>query len=173
MSSAIDFTTSPQTADELATGFKDAMRKLAATVTLVTTAEDGARHGMPATAVTSLSMDPPSVLVCINRSASMHGPTTRSRYFCVNLLAAAQAGLLKEFGSRPSSERFVAGDWQEGPYRLPYLADAAAALFCAVEDEMHYGTHTVFVGRIVGVAADGTADPLVYLAGQSGRFAPG
>ena len=162
-----------QPGPDLVGDFKAAMRKLAATVSLVTTAEDGARHGMAATAVSSLSMDPPSLLVCINRSASMHGPTTRSRFFCINLLSEGQAALLRDFGGRASAERFGVGSWHTGPYGLPYLPEAAAFLFCAVEDELHYGTHTVFIGRVVGAQVDGAATPLVYQAGLSGRFVPG
>ncbi|MGI4798541.1 MAG: flavin reductase family protein [Janthinobacterium lividum] len=157
-------------AAEIEDGFRLAMRKLASTVSLVTTVEAGIRYGMPATAVSSLSLEPPSLLVCVNRSASMHGPTTRSRYFCVNLLSHAQAPLLGEFSSRASAERFGVGGWKTGPFGLPFLPDAASYLFCAVEDELHYGTHTVFIGRVTGVQADETAPALIYHAGATGRF---
>lgn len=157
---------------DLVADFKAAMRKLAATVTLVTTREEGTPYGMPATAVSSLSADPPSLLVCINRQASMHGPTSRSRYFCVNLLAEDQAGLSRDFGARRRLERFEVGDWRSGPHDLPYLGQAAAVLFCAVDEELHYGTHTVFIGRILEVGVDPAARPLVYQAGRMGRFTP-
>ncbi len=156
----------------LAQDFKAAMRQLAATVTLVTTCEDGACHGMPATAVSSLSADPPSILVCINQSASMHGPTTRSRNFCVNLLAGGQAALCDDFGGRSGADRFAVGEWRTGLHGLPYVAEAAAALFCVVESETHYGTHTIFVGRIEQVIVDPAARPLVFQGGAMGRFAP-
>lgn len=156
----------------LVTDFKAAMRQLAATVTLVTTFEDGAPHGMTATAVSSLSADPPSVLVCINRTASMHGPTERSRYFCLNLLAAYQGDLCQAFGAQRGADRFAVGEWREGPHGLPQLTGAAATLFCAVDEALTYGTHTIFIGRIEQVAVDHAAEPLVYQGGAFGRFAP-
>ena len=153
-------------------GFKVAMRQLAATVTLVTTCEDGAWHGMPATAVTSVSVEPPSVLVCVNRSASMHGPVIRSRKLCVNLLATQQADLCSDFGARHGTQRFGVGTWQAGPDGLPYIAEAAACLFCTVYDTFDYGTHTIFIAKVEHVLADATIEPLVYLAGQMGGFRP-
>lgn len=152
--------------------FKAAMRKLAATVTIVTTSHEGAPHGMPATAVTSLSDNPPSLLVCINRSASMHGPTTRSRHFCVNLLTQDQAELCAEFGTRVGGDRFNVGEWRVGLHDLPHMATAAAAIFCTVEEQLDFGTHTIFVGRIDEIAMGAAADPLVYQSGSMGSFVP-
>lgn len=157
----------------LVADFKAAMRQLAATVTLVTTFEDGEPHGMTATAVSSLSADPPSVLVCINRAARMHGPTSRSRHFCLNLLAADQQDLCEAFGDRRGLERFDVGEWREGPHRLPWLAGNAATVFCAVDQALSYGTHTIFIGRIEQVEVDPTARPLVYHAGAFGHFKAG
>lgn len=152
--------------------FKAAMRKLAATVTLVTTSDDGHPHGMPATAVTSLSANPPSLLVCINRSASMHGPTSRSRHFCINMLTQDQASLCSEFGLKPSNERFSVGEWERGMHDLPYMVASAAAIFCTVEEAVDYGTHTIFVGRIDAVEVGSHRDPLVYQEGNMGSFVP-
>lgn len=157
----------------LAADFKAAMRQLAATVTLVTTFEDNGPHGMTATAVSSLSADPPSVLVCINRAARMHGPTSRSRHFCLNLLAAGQLDLCEAFGARRGLDRFAVGEWREGPHRLPWLNGNAATLFCAVDEALNYGTHTIFIGRIEQVDVDRDARPLVYQDGAFGHFRPG
>jgi len=152
--------------------FKAAMRKFAATVTLVTTNHDGKSHGMPATAITSLSAEPPSLLVCINRSASMHGPTSRSRHFCVNMLTQEQAWLCTEFGTRAGGDRFQVGEWRIGMHGLPYVASAAATLFCTVEDQLDYGTHTIFVGKIDAIKIGSPAEPLVYQEGHMGSFVP-
>lgn len=157
----------------LAADFKAAMRQLAATVTLVTTFEDNGPHGMTATAVSSLSADPPSVLVCINRAARMHGPTSRSRHFCLNLLAAGQLELCEAFGARRGLDRFAVGEWREGPHRLPWLIGNAATLFCAVDEALNYGTHTIFIGRIEQVDVDRDARPLVYQDGAFGHFRRG
>ena len=165
--------TQPAADPALVADFKAAMRQLAATVTLVTTFEDGEPHGMTATAVSSLSADPPSVLVCINRAARMHGPTSRSRHFCLNLLAATQLDLCVAFGDRRGLDRFEVGEWREGPHRLPWLAGNAATVFCAVDEALNYGTHTIFIGRIEQVEVDLNARPLVYQDGSFGRFVPG
>ncbi len=157
-------------ADRLADRFRGAMRQLAATVTIVTTCEEGSPHGMPATAVSSLSVDPPSVLVCINRAASMHGPTTRSRHFCLNLLAADQAELCGAFGAAKGAARFDVGDWQRGEHGLPWLRGAAAVLFCSIAEELHHGTHTIFIGNIDAVEVDRDRAPLVFQDGRMGRF---
>ena len=81
----------------LSTGFRAAMRRIAATVTIVT-ADDGERyHGMTATAVTSLSMEPPSLLVCINKKAFLHDILLRAGNFCINVLHQDQAELSAAF----------------------------------------------------------------------------
>lgn len=152
--------------------FRAAMRRLAATVTIVTTVEDGVPHGMPATAVSSLSAEPPSLLVCVNRSASMHGPTERTRHFCINMLDAGHADLCSDFGAQARAERFTVGDWSEGRHGLPYLPTATAALFCAVDHAVDYGTHTIFIGRIEDIVLADDAEPLIFLGGAMGRFAP-
>lgn len=156
----------------LAGDFKAAMRLMASTVSLITTQEKGRLYGMPATAVASLSAEPPSLLVCINQSASMHGPTSRTRHFCVNMLDRRHAQFCEEFGAAPSEDRFALGAWKKGAHDLPYLDDAAAAVFCRVEDKMHYGTHTIFIGRIETIIVDHPSQPLVYQAGRMGAFMP-
>ncbi len=71
--------------------FRKAMRRLASAVTVISTAHDDRRHGMTATAVTSVSSAPPSLLACINRSASLHAPLLASRRFCVNILHGSRS----------------------------------------------------------------------------------
>src|SRR5690242_10527487 len=83
---------------ELNSAFKAAMRRLAATVTVLsTTAENGRRHGMTATAVTSVSADPPAVLACVNRSAALHAQLGLGRRLCINLLHCSQQRLSEVF----------------------------------------------------------------------------
>ena len=155
---------------ELAASFKAAMRRLAATVTIVTNsdAETGRRSGMTATAVTSLSVDPPSLLVCVNRSASMHASFTAGRRFCVNILGEPHAELARSFGGRVEPElRFTEGEWQEDG-AVPFLADAVAAIFCAVDQLVDYGTHSIVIGRVELVRVREDQQPLIY---GNGRFA--
>lgn len=150
---------------ELPESFRHAMRRMAATVSIVSTASRGSRYGMTATAVTSVSMDPPSLLVCVNRDASIHDPLCESDRFCINLLSQGQDEHCHVFSGREDGEaRFDFGSWAcRG--EIPYLVDAQANLFCSTDKRITYGTHTIFIG-LVGDARfnDGTR-PLLYLDG--------
>ena len=150
----------------LAGDFKAAMRRLASTVTIITASHDGLRHGMTATAVTSLTASPPSLLVCINRSASIHDPIVSSGYFCVNLLACDHDHLVPVFsGKLMGEERFGSGEWTNDPSGIPSLAGAQASLFCKVVNTMEHKSHSVFIGDVERVLLSGDVSPLLYQEG--------
>lgn len=155
---------------EIATDFRSAMRALASGVSIVSTASGTRRFGMTATAVTSLSAEPPSLLVCINQAASLHDPLLDSRIFCVNILHAWQTALAQTFGSKDAADRFAHGDWCADTRTTPYLADAQANIFCEVADVHAYGTHSIVIGRIYQIGVRGPVHPLVY---QDGRYTVG
>lgn len=164
-------TTSPTPeAAELRALFLAVMRKLAATITLVTTCEEGQPHGMAATAVCSLTADPPSVLACVKRTASMHGPVTRVKWLCINLLGQQHAELFREFTRRQGSDRFQVGQWSHGPHHLPRLDDSVGSLVCFVEKQVEFGTHTIFVGLVVSAEATLGKIPLLYQEASVGQF---
>jgi len=157
--------------DTLAEQFRAAMRRLAGGVALVTTFHDGSRHGMTASSVTSLSMAPPSLLACVNRSASLHEPIHRGGLYCVNLLRAHQAHLAGVFASKPEGEsRFDHGRWTTDSNGLPALQDCLASISCRVAATADFGTHTVFMGHVQEVRLSGAVDPLIYVDGQFGGF---
>lgn len=154
-----------RSAPEVIEPFRLAMRSMAATVTILSTAACGRRYGMTATAVTSVSMAPPSLLVSVNREASIHSPLSREKRLCVNVLAESQQRLCADFsGGKTGEERFQDGEWalRDG---LPYLLDAQANIFCLVDHPLDYGTHTLFLCRVADVRLPGAKSPLVYLAG--------
>lgn len=158
-------------AADIGDAFRTAMRRLAATPCLITTMQDGRRHGMAATSVTSLSVDPPSILVCVNLSASIHDPLQAEGRFCANLMGGGHTDLLGAFsGGLKGEDRFGMGDWQL-ENGLPYLSDAQSNIFCRVAERWRYGTHTIFVGQVEAVRTDADLDPMVYLDGRKGRFA--
>lgn len=101
--------------DAIAGEFKRAMRRLASTVTIVGTADaNGNRYGTTATAVDSVSMNPPSLLVCINHAASIHAPLSGRGAFCVNVLTTEHERLVSAFSGRlTGEERFAVGDWRD------------------------------------------------------------
>ena len=150
-----------------ANDFRSAMRALASAVSIVSTTCEGRRFGMTATAVTSVSAAPPSLLICVNRSASLHDPLLRSRIFCVNILHAFQSDLAQAFGSKDVKDRFARGDWRADGRGAPYLGDAQANIFCDVDDVHAYGSHTIVVGKVYHTGARKPVHPLVY---QDGRY---
>lgn len=147
--------------------FKAAMRNLASGVAVITSVQNGQRGGMTATAVCSLSAQPPQLLVCVNRRASTHGLITESRKFCVNLLADRHAPVAAVFASEATwDQRFEAGRWISLSTGAPVLSDASAAFDCEVVERIDSATHSIFIGRVVDVWATPDAAPLVYF--QSG-----
>ena len=143
--------------------FRDAMRGLAATVTIVTAASGGRRYGMTATSVTSVSMAPPSILVCINQAAELHGVITDTRMFCVNILRQDHVEHSRAFsGALKGEERFAVGTWARGLDEVPYLAGAQSNLFCRPASLLSYGSHTIVVGEVLQVNHREDIAPLLY-----------
>lgn len=153
----------PSTSEELQTSFKLAMRRLPAAVSVITADDGDRRHGMTATAVTSLSLDPPSLIVCINRSTLLHDIMMLGRRFCVNVLRSNQAELSSAFsGAVAPEERFALGTWLTSAQGLKYLADAQINVFCRKVAAVPYGTHTIFIGEAEDVQVRDPVEPLIY-----------
>lgn len=147
--------------------FKLGMRRLASGVTLITTVIGEQRHGLVATAVSSLSADPPSLLACVNRSASAHAPIRTSGIFCVNVLSAAQKDHAARFSSsRERDQRFQDGDWRVMKTGAPALEGSLASFDCELRQLYEYESHTIFIGEIVDVELWAVSiQPLVYMDG--------
>ncbi len=147
--------------------FRKAMRRLTSAVTVITAVHDQRRYGMTATAVTSVSADPPSLLICINRAASLHEPLIRTGRFCVNILEADQTGVATAFsGGVPQDIRFAEGHWSSDDAGVPFLRDAQANIFCEADAMSSYGTHSIIVGKVSAVQIAGRVTPLLYQDGQ-------
>ena len=145
------------------TAFRNAMRRFASTVSIISVQSGAERHGTTATAVTSVSLDPPSLLVCINQDSRLHQFLQSETRFCVNFLHIGNLAISRAFSSAiPSAERFAHGDWQTAHHVIPYLADAQANLFCAKEVEVPYGSHTVFIARVFDARVRDDICPLLY-----------
>ncbi|MBX3453115.1 flavin reductase family protein [Ferrovibrio sp.] len=155
--------------DDLNLSFRAAMRRLAATVTVLTCRDpQGQRIGMTATAVTSVSTDPPALLACVNRSAAIHAHLALGQKLCINLLHTGQREISNACsGGEEGEGRFVVGDWRDDADGVPYLADGQANIFCAVEAVHTYGSHGIFIGRVLTVRNRDAIDPLVY---QDGKY---
>lgn len=151
---------------DLTAAFKLALRRLAATVTIVTAGREGRRFGMAATAVTSVTALPPTLLICINRSASIHDIIAESGHYCVNILGIHHARLVEPFGGGAEGEaRFGHGAWSHRDGGMPYLDDAQASLFCAVRQAVEYGSHSILIGEVLSVRLSDEVAPLLYQDG--------
>lgn len=147
--------------------FKAAMRNLASGVTLVTSASDGERGGMTATAVCSLTAAPAQLLVCVNRGASTHRMIAENRRFCVNVLAEGQHGMASAFASRATwQDRFAVGEWTTLATGAPVLVDALASFDCELVEAIESGTHSIFLGRVVDVCEAAQVSPLLFYQSQ-------
>ena len=148
--------------------FKSAMGRFASSLTLITTLDDeGQPHGLAATAFSSVSMEPASALICVNRTASASPIIKRSGLFCVNMLQSQHEPICKIFSQPDLRERrFVDGDWSIGVHGIRYLADAQAAIFCEVVQEIEHGTHTVIIGNVIDVITRPLVEPLLYMGGR-------
>jgi flavin reductase len=152
--------------------FRDAMRRVAATVNVITIVEDGVSMGMTATAVSSLSADEPSLLVCVNQTASMHGALTTADHFCVNVMHRDQIEIAQTFSnSKLRDVRFATGGWRNDELGPPYLSDALASFVCERQQLIAFATHTICIGSVRQIRFRDDIDPLVYLDGSFVRVA--
>jgi flavin reductase (DIM6/NTAB) family NADH-FMN oxidoreductase RutF len=157
----------PLVSEELRASFKLAMRRFPAAVSVITSADQSRRHGMTATAVTSLSLDPPSLIVCINRATLLHDIMQVGRHFCVNVLRRDQAELSSAFSGAIAPEaRFAVGTWHTSTEGVSYLAEAQVNIFCRKVAAVPYGTHTIFIGEAEAVNVHDPVEPLIYQDAQ-------
>lgn len=147
--------------------FKQGMRRLASGVSIIATALDGARRGLVATAVSSVSADPPTLLVCVSQAAFAHDFISLSGRFSVNVLRAEDRSLAEKF-SAPAlrGRRFEFGEWTTLQTGAPVLATALSCFDCVVAEEARMASHTVFFGRVIDVRVqEGAIDPLLFWNG--------
>lgn len=150
----------------LSDDFKQAMRRLATTIALVTAGKGESWTGMAATAVTSVMSDPPTVLVAVNRTASISSLLFDEQCFCINLLAERHKDLVGIFsGQKKGMARFETGEWTSSPEGLPVLKDAVASLICTTQMTLGVGTHTLFIGQVQSIVNHPSIDPLIWVDG--------
>src|SRR3954468_16356533 len=120
--------------DQIAAQTKLALRRLASAVAVVTCRDEQTRHAMTATAVNAMSMQPPSMIVCVNRSSAIHAAISRADSFAINILNRSQIQISTGCGGRLRGEdRFGFGEWSEEG-GVPVLPAAQACIICAKED---------------------------------------
>ncbi|AEA12504.1 flavin reductase [Thermoproteus uzoniensis 768-20] len=138
------------------------MRRYPTDVSVVTTAYRGAFYGLTANSFISLSLNPPLVLVAIDKRARTHEAVKGSGVYAVNILAHDMEEIARRFATAPPEERFRDLKLAFAATGVPILADALAYLDCEVVAEYPGGDHTIFVGRVVDGAVLNDKPPLIY-----------
>jgi len=145
-------------------------------VTVITTMDaEGRPAGLTASAFTSVSLNPPLILVCVSHDAHSYAALAGATHFAVNILAAHHEAVSTRFATKPArhpSEKFEGVDFCKSALGLPVLSDSLAALECAVVHAYPAGDHTIFVGRVEAADSrgDGGLEPLLYYRGKYRRI---
>lgn len=144
--------------------FRNGMSMLASAVTVVTTGGAEGLAGFTATAVTSVTDQPPTLLVCMNRNSYAHPVFTHNASLCVNVLAAGQEAASALFADRniKMHERFERIAWRLLETGSPALDDAVVSIDCRIVQTLEFGSHSVFFCEVVAMAQTGAHDALVY-----------
>lgn len=148
--------------------FKNAMRHLAGAVSVVTTGVNEERTGFTATSVSSLSAEPPTILVCVNRDSSSFPALEKHRHFCVNLLAYDQLHVADRFAGRGGAKgaaRYDGAIWQRLATGALALSGAVASIDCVLDEAIHRHTHAILIGRVRAIELRSDRDPLLYWQG--------
>ncbi|MBD1588841.1 flavin reductase [Pseudomonas typographi] len=145
--------------------YRDAMARLGAAVNIVTTTSDTGPVGFTASAVCSVTDDPPTLLVCMNRSSKSNPAFKASQVLCVNTLAADQEALSTAFATLPDmGERFRLGEWDEMHTCAPSLKSAVVNFDCRIKTVTEVGTHSVFFCEVEDVRHGPTTGGLIYFS---------
>jgi flavin reductase len=150
-------------ADVSQQSFRDAMAKMGAAVNIITTDGPAGMAGFAATAVCSVTDTPPTLLVCLNRNASVFNAVMENKALCINVLAGGHDGLSSLFGGKtPVEERFAAANWHRGASGAPILEDAVVSFDCVVSESQDIGTHRVLFCSVLSVHDGDAHEALVY-----------
>jgi flavin reductase len=151
----------------LADGFRDAMSLLAGAVTIITAGSGDKRRGLTATAVCSVAVQPPTMLVCVNRSGEAHQAIGDFGHFCVNLLSGEDASVADRFagrGRKLGAGKFEDANWIDMRSGSPCLSSAMVSIDCEVVETVRAHTHTVFFGAVREVRRGLGLTPLLHFA---------
>ena len=152
-----------------ASDFRNAMRQLTGGVSVVTAGRGRDISGMTVTSVSSLSVDPPALIVSINRESSSWPLVKRYGFFGVNILTSDQLDIAERFtgkGGLKGADRFAGARWLTRASGVPLLADALAAIDCEVEDIVERHSHAIIIGRVLDVTVSPRTAALAYWQGQ-------
>jgi flavin reductase (DIM6/NTAB) family NADH-FMN oxidoreductase RutF len=149
--------------------FRNAMRQLTGGVSVITAGRGRDISGMTVTSVSSLSVDPPALIVSINREASSWPLVKRYGFFGVSILTSDQIDIAERFtgkGGLKGAARFAGADWTTRASGVPLLVGALAAIDCEVEDIVERHSHAIVIGRVLDVAVSARTAALAYWQGR-------
>ena len=152
-----------------ASDFRNAMRQLTGGVSVITAGKGRDISGMTVTSVSSLSVDPPALIVSINRESSSWPLLKRYGFFGVNILTPDQIDIAERFtgkGGLKGADRFAGAGWMTRASGVPLLVDALAAIDCEVEDIVERHSHAIVIGRVLDVAVSARTAALAYWQGR-------
>lgn len=153
---------------------KSAMRTVSGAVSVISAGVGPDRTGATVTSATALSVDPPTMIVNINRGSSTFPAIRRYGHFCVNILASEHEAVANRFagiGGTKGEARYEGALWTVRLSGAPVLAGALAAIDCEVEEIIERHSHAIIIGRVLEVIV-GEGQSLVYNNGRYGGFAP-
>jgi flavin reductase (DIM6/NTAB) family NADH-FMN oxidoreductase RutF len=145
--------------------FRKGMQCLASGVCIIATGQGNRRNGFTATAVMSLSDQPPSLVVGVGKQSHSHDQIRNSGKFSVNLLQSGQLAIADMFAGRSGisgAGRFASSNWVQGCGGSPILEDALTVFECSMKDYMETDTHTLIIGLVTMITRPSEAGPLVY-----------
>jgi flavin reductase len=145
--------------------FRDAMARLGAAVNVITSQGPGGLAGLTASAVCSVTDDPATILVCINRNSDNNAIIKANGVICVNVLAAGQQEVSNVFAGATKctvAERFQTGTWDSMETGCPTLVGAAVVMDCRVDEVLEKGTHSVFFAHVSALRLTEPSSALMY-----------
>jgi flavin reductase (DIM6/NTAB) family NADH-FMN oxidoreductase RutF len=143
---------------------KQVNRQFVTGVTVVTAMDGDTPKGLAVNAFSSISLDPPTVMVCIQRTSSTHDCLYRARHLAINILSTEQMDVINRFAGK-SDDKFSGLDWRSGPYGSPLINRSSAQLEAEIRERLQASTHTVFICRVVEASVT-EGIPMVYSAGR-------
>jgi flavin reductase (DIM6/NTAB) family NADH-FMN oxidoreductase RutF len=151
------------------TEFRNALSHFASGVTIITTQHQNQFHGTTVSSFCSLSLNPPLVLVGIDRNANIHDLVVASEVFAVNILAEHAEQLSRHFAQH-IPDKFLHIAHRSGTLGVPLLDDALATLECRLVAQYPGGDHSIFVGEVVTTSSHSEQQPLLYFRSKYGRL---
>lgn len=144
---------------------KQVNRQFITGVTVVTTMDGDIPRGLAVNAFSSISLEPPTVMVCVQHTSSTHDVLFRASHLAINILSVDQLDVVATFASK-ASDKFATIAWEPGPYGgAPLLPGSSAQMEVEIRERLRASTHSVFICRVVHAAVTENA-PMIYSAGR-------